>query len=80
MAPSGESGFTKIVTGVITILAVATIGGYLGVEALETTARSLWEKRVEGKVDTLGKQFGAVHDDVDIERLLRETRKPYWAM
>ncbi len=65
--PSEVSAFTEFVTGVVTILAVSTIGGYLGVGLLERTANSLWKKEVEGRVESLGQH-------VDVERLLRESR------
>ncbi|MYE24400.1 MAG: hypothetical protein F4Y01_10730 [Gammaproteobacteria bacterium] len=65
--PNDAMAFTKLVKGVVTILAVATIGGYLGVGLLETTANSLWKKEVEGRVESLGQH-------VDSDRLLRESR------
>ena len=62
--PGGSAVFTKFVTGMVMILAVATVGGYLGVELLESTARNLL-KKVEGRVDALSHQVEVVHDDVE---------------
>ena len=61
----------KFVGGVIKLLAVSVLGGYLGVRLIEKFAEQLLAQKIERMVGTLD----SVREEVDVERIVRESER-----